>query len=123
MQMVPAVPGKDESDQGPRRMKVLGLVEELCSERSLFSFCWSVQHIPVKHALWPLHHIASEFAALMEQARRGRFGRGDAQKGRNTVRFVWPCRRLAVATAPLTTPADSLRAHAAPHVCAGGGHG
>ncbi|PRW20380.1 hypothetical protein C2E21_9105 [Chlorella sorokiniana] len=63
--MVP--PTKDDAVQEPRLLEVMGLVEELCSQASLHHFSWRVSQQPTLRALWPVHHIAAEFAALMEQ--------------------------------------------------------
>lgn len=51
----------------PPCLQVVGLVEELCSQSSLHHFCSRVHYQPVLRTLWPLHHVASEFAALMDQ--------------------------------------------------------
>jgi hypothetical protein len=45
---------------------VVGLVEEFCSETSLTNFLGRLSP-PQKASLWPIHHIAAEFAALMQQ--------------------------------------------------------
>lgn len=47
--------------------QVMGLVEELCSQASLHQFSWRVYQQPALRVLWPVHHIAAEFGALMEQ--------------------------------------------------------
>lgn len=58
---------KDPEDQQPaRKMEVVGLVEELCSETSLSNFLSRLSHAQAA-TLWPVHHVASEFAVLMQQ--------------------------------------------------------
>jgi len=44
------------------------VIEEYCNESSLSNFTWGI-YTTLRRHLWPLHHMASEFAALMRQVR------------------------------------------------------
>lgn len=51
----------------PAPPQVVGLVEELCSATSLAPFLRRTLPSPPPRRLWPLHHAAAEFAALLAQ--------------------------------------------------------
>lgn len=72
-------------------LQVVGLVEELCSQASLHHFSWRVAQQPALRPLWPVYHIASEFASLMEQVG---WGRGEAHCGEGEMSASQPADRL-----------------------------
>ncbi|KAL4431351.1 hypothetical protein ABPG75_006607 [Micractinium tetrahymenae] len=80
--LVPPVPAKGEKEEDaatrePKLMQVVGIVEEYANQTSLCNFSWLALRSklgPCMRHLWRLEHLASECAALMEQARRCRRG-------------------------------------------------
>ena len=54
-------------------LQVVGLVEELCNQTSLFNFLWRAYGSQQQQLRprWTLAHLASEFSALMAQVGAG----------------------------------------------------